>query len=260
MTTPSEDTPEQQPDKGGVQDRINQLTRQKNDHSRRAEAAEAKVGELTQQVMRLTETVGDMTTRQSAPTTPAQDPLATLLGTSAPQAKDAPAQTSGAPDLAAMIQNAVNSAIAPMVQERQQEKETQLLAQAQLQSFEGAAQFVPDVAVEGTVAADLFQELWNSSPELQVAPNGPAFVVNAVAGILGQDARTSKVQDVKKQAATSPAPSSPLNRLASLPGQNATKESVVRDLAAKGESVGLTSNELTGLIGLKLGTASVSEE
>jgi len=147
-----------------------------------------------------------------------------------------------------------------MVQERQQEKETQLLAQAQLQSFEGAAQFVPDVAVEGTVAADLFQELWNSSPELQVAPNGPAFVVNAVAGILGQDARTSKVQDVKKQAATSPAPSSPLNRLASLPGQNATKESVVRDLAAKGESVGLTSNELTGLIGLKLGTASVSEE
>jgi hypothetical protein len=190
--------------------------------------------------------------------TPAPDALATLLGTAEKPARGAPQPVQ--PNLEALIQGAVNKALAPIVEGNAAKAQADALFAVQKQSYDEAAVYLPDVNTVGSTAQTLFEEIWASNPEVQVSPNGPGLVINAVAGIMGAEARESKVLDSKKQAATSPAPASPLQRLSSLSSPAATKEGVIADLATKGAERGLDTNEMAAMIGLQLGTARITEE
>jgi len=257
MTTPSDDPegPEEPQGKDRVQARIDQLTRQKHDAERATAAQQQRIDALTQQVSELTNAVTQSRRQTGEPA----DDLSSLLGTSR-KPKESASPAPSPEDLAGLVQSSVQEALAPLVQEREEAAKAQELFSEQQRSFQEASQFVPEIATQGSQHQQLFDQIWNSNPELQKSPNGPGLVVSAVAGILGESVRESKVQDSRKQAASSSAPVSPMNRLPSLPGKDASPEKAVSALSEKGAESGLNKGELAGLIGLKLGRARVSEE
>jgi hypothetical protein len=258
---PKKEGSDQEP--GGVEKRIAQLTRQKHDATRRAEGAEAQTTALSGQIVSLQSTVDKLTSRLASPAQPAPagDPLAALLGSK--DKGDQTAQPAGQPvDIEAVVKSAVNEALAPLVEGRKQEAEAAQLAQAQSRSYQEAAkEFLPQALVDGSVEQSTFDAVFSRSPALQLDPDGPAIALAAVAGILSQGARTTQEQESKKQAATMPATvPNVLARIGDLPSGKADTKEAVQALAEKGQSQGLTTNELAAMIGLQTGRAKLTEE
>lgn len=262
---PPETTPPEgeQESGGGVEKRIAQLTKQKHDAGRRAEAAESAQGALTDQVVSLQSTVDSLTARLAiAPPAPASDPLTALLGGS--KKADQSASPAGVPalDIAAAIKSAVGEALAPLVAGQKQQAESAALEQAQSRSYQEAAkEFLPAALVDGSVEQSTFDAVFSRSQALQLDPDGPAIALAAVAGILSQGARTSQVQEAKKQAASMPpSVTNPLMRIGDLPSGKADVGEAVKALAHLGETEGLTNDGLQALIGLKTGRAKLTPE
>ena len=248
----------------GVEKRINQLTKQRHEATRRADTAQEQNTALTDQLIALQGTVQDLTTQLAKPGQPAvADPLATLLGTGPKPAKTEQAPVVAPPvDIAKQIQDAVKSALAPMFDKQTQDSAANELQIVQRQSFEEAAEMVPDIRVSGSPAQDLFDKMWSGNPELQLSPNGPGIVIAAVAGLLGSGSvrDTTKLQDARKQAASSPNPMNALARLSDLPDGKVTKEQAIASLADEGARKGLDKDGMAAYIGLQIGRAKISEE
>lgn len=251
-------------DEGGepskVQQRINQLTKGKSQEAARADAAETQVTQLSNQLVNLQATVDKIST-QAAPTPqPATDPLSQLLGgNQAAPTSPAPAQNNV--DIAGLIKNAVNEAMSPMMEERQQDHLAQQLQAAQTVSYqETAAMLCPQALEPGSEAQLTFDAIFKANSSLQSDPNGPGLALAAVAGILGTQGTTQKTQDARKQAASTPLPNhSPLARINDLPSSPTNKDAQ-KALAQKGATEGLDGDGMAALVGLALGRAKVSEE
>lgn len=247
----------------GVEKRINALTRQKHDATRRAESAEQQTTALSGQIISLQSTVDKLTSRLAGPApAPVTDPVAALLGGKGKG--DQTVQPAGQPavDIGILIEAAVGKALAPLVEGQKQESEAAQLQAAQSRSYQQAAkEFLPQALVEGSLEQSTFDAVFSKSSALQLDPDGPAIALAAVAGILSQGARTTQEQESKKQAASIPAGvPSVLARIGDLPsGKTDTKEAV-QVLADKGANEGLTTNELAAMIGLQTGRAKLTKE
>lgn len=264
LIDPAEPSPESgdAPQGDNVQKRIDQITGQKHEATRRAEAAEQSNQALTNQLMSLQSTVEGLTNKlnvapASAPV--ANDPISQLLGNAASPSASAPAQQPL--DIASLIKSAVGEALSPVMQEQQAQADQQALFAAQQQSYQVAAQdYLPKALEQGSTEQQTFDAIFNGSQALQLDPNGPGIALAAVAGILGVNPGQQKQTEARKQAASSPAPSNALARLADLPSGQMQNADAIKALGEQGASQGLTTDNLAALIGLKTGKAQVSKE
>jgi len=235
-----------QPQVTPLQARINQLVRRANE-AERTEAEVSRVNrQLTDQLTTLNNKIEALELRGAA------TPPASLDPWSSPEEVHNTVNNPRGQELRSMMKEVVAEAIAP-IQKAQEQQKLEVLQQ---QSFDGAAEFYPDIAIDGSPAQTLFNKIWNETPELSLMPNGPAFAINAVAGVLGNLPRQQSPQEARKSAMSSPAPATPHQRLQSLPNQDNLNERLVNQLAEKGRESGLQDDELTSLLAVKLGRAN----
>lgn len=148
----------------------------------------------------------------------------------------------------------------PLVQQREQDK----LLSEQQRSFDEAAVYLPEVATPGTAEANLFNEIWNATPELQRARTGPALVINAVAGILKDVPQgqlpAAPAPVAHKQAMTSPVPhaASP-QRLDAIPGQADKDQGTLNEILDECRTQGTEVEDFAKIIGLKTGRAKSAD-
>lgn len=240
-----------------VQKRISQLTRARRDAERGRDAAVAERNVLMEQVQSLSAKIDQLARPAPAPTPAQPDPVAALLGK---ESRPAPAPAAlQPPDIASMVRSAVQEAMGPLIQEQREAVIQQRLFATQQENFHAATEFLPELLIEGSQQEKLFNQIFEASPELQGMPASPLLVANAVAGILG-NSRSPKQEDARKQAASPPLPSNPLQRLRTLPNAKTKEADVVRAFQEKAASEGLEKDELMTLVGLKLGRARLVEE
>lgn len=239
----------------GVQDRINQLTRQRREAERSAEAAEARASTLESKLEALQAQVESLARPQ--PAQPAgKDPFADLLGTSGKAAS----VDSSSPPLDNLVKKAVQEALAPLVEQQQAYAQVESLRREQQSSFNEAAHDLPSIKVAGSAEQQLFDQIWSARPELQAIPEGPAMVIQMVKGVLA-DASASGL-DARKQAATPPAKTSvPQQRLSNIPGdQDRTaarvadiQDRIKRNKAGDPTVTPVSDQEINFLIGARMG-------
>lgn len=224
-----------------VERRIAQLTAARRQ-------AESDRDQLQGTVASMAAKLSELESRLTAPA-PRQDPFAAESPRQSPNAI-------GDANINAIIEQAVQKAVAPFQQERAR---TALVSQQQ-NSFEEAAEYLPDVRDPRTKAGQLFAQIYDGNPDLQRMPNGPALVVNAVAGILGPQPVNGKDMESRKLAASTTNPGSPRQHIED--GDSSAgkaKEALINKLASNMRE-GLTEEELSAYMGLKMGVAKPSQK
>ena len=248
---PAAETPSQEPQGSALQTRIDRLTRQRYDAERTAQAAVAQNESLVLKLAELTDKVERLSASQSV-----ASPSAFDRALAAPQAASS---KNGQPtDIAALVQNAVQTALRPLQEDRQQQE----LLGLQQNSFHQGATLLPEMLQANSAAQQLFNQLWEGSPGLQKEPNGPEKVIAMVKGLLATTASPAQLSHaqtvIRKTAASAPAPGQNTFRAAVAPNQKALNEQKIEELVAKGSTLqGLTDDEWTQLVGLKLGRANM---
>lgn len=164
-----------------------------------------------------------------------------------------------------MIEQAVGRALQPLVEREQARAQEESLRMQQVQSFNEATEFLPNLAEPGSVEQRLFDEILAAQPELQKLPSAPVLVGNMIAGILGSGATPHVPTEDRKRAASPPTPgfdlSRRLNDVDSSDGkkQASRNQAAIDELTQKGNRGGLQPDELQTLIGLKMGRANIAE-
>ena len=242
------ETPAAPPPDSGIQNRINQLVKQRHEAERASSSLQAENERLSEQVMAMAEKVDALSRR--ATDTPRNDPAA-LSGFAS-----APATQGFETDFEGSVERAVQKVLGPVADQMNQSQASQVLLSEQTRSFEEAAVDLPNVAVKGSKEMEMFNQIWEGAPEIQAMPQGPAFVIHAVRGLLGDPTNATLADrevEERKIAATSPAPTG-LDRLPSLgASKDAKRQEMIDILAVKAETQGWTEDEFTTYLGLKTG-------
>ncbi|MEE8522137.1 MAG: hypothetical protein V3S83_12315 [Gemmatimonadota bacterium] len=243
---------EQKPEAGRtVQDRISQLVRQKHEAERGMTDLEAKVTAKDQELIALAAKVDALEKTRSAPQpkTGLPDPLG-LATSRDPLPSPAPSV-----NVDAAVASAVAKALAPLVQGQEESARAQKIKFDQSVSFQEAAKDLPQVLVAGSKEETLFNEIWESHPDLHGDTQAPALIIHAIRGTLG-GARDLKDQIERKTAATTPQPQAGVQRLSELPDSTTKSKEIQAKLIAKGKETPLSVEEQEILIGLQLGLIS----
>jgi len=210
--------------------------------------AEGDRDQLQGTVSAMAAKIAELESKFSAPA-PAPDPFAAASPRQSPNAI-------GDADINSIIEQAVSKAVAPF----QKEQERHALFAQQQNSFEEAAEFLPDVRNRDTDAGKLFAQIYDNNPELQKMPNGPALVVNAVSGILGPAPVNGKDLEGRKVAASSPQPGAPRQHLEDADASVAQASKSLIGKLANQMKEGISDDELAAYMGLKMGVAKPAPE
>lgn len=238
----------------GLQERIDQITAKRREAERTAENALADKAALETKVAELSAKIDSL----SRPASPDPAPQSAFDRALAGPKSPAP---QGQPDINEIVKGAVQEALAPIVEgQRAAEQEASLLRE-QHAAFQEAATDLPGVKVTGSQEQALFDQIWQSKPALQADPQGPALVIQAVKGILADVDTSPSPQDGKKIAASPPTPSSPRQRIDSLPNQQSTTQAAMDDISTRlkarkngdPNAAPVTEQELDWLLGAKMG-------
>lgn len=235
-----------------AQERINQLVGARHAAEQQTQDAQLANRALSAQLEDLTAKLETMSAQRVQSFAPA-DPFSPVVP---PSPVQAPAQSE---DLTAIVQRAVGEAVAPLLEQRQQDQ----LKMEQQKSFDDAAIFVPEVAQAGSPAAQLFEELWARNQDLHASRNAPGIIVNAVAGILqGVPQAAPGAQDAVKQIMTSPtiSPAAPaMQRLDALPQQADKDANTLKEIVTECETVGTDVEDFAKMFALKSGRAKSAD-
>jgi len=204
--------------------------------------AEGRSGELENQLAQVTSRLAELESARPQEI-PASDPFST------------PSTPAAGPDIGAIIKKTVAEAVAPF----QQEQERTALYTQQQTSFDEAAEFLPDVRDTNTPAGKLFAQIYDSNPELQRMPTGPALVVNAVAGIIGAAPKNGKALEERKVATSSPQPGSPTQYIEDDATSVAQAKSKLLNQLTSHFREGVSDEEFAAYMGLKMGKAKPSQ-
>lgn len=263
----AEESPEEkQPN--SAEKRINTLTRKFREEQRNNEGLAAQNDLLQSRIDALTSKIDALSQAGIAPTAPApgkpDEPINDFFGTTQQkplgqvQSRQSPLNDQAF--VQDLIQSTVERAMQPFVEEKRLAQEQDALAQLQRQSFEEAAEVIPGIRETGSREQQLFDQILKANPGLEMLPNAPALVINAVAGIVGGQQQAT-VQEQKKQVATPPAPAQHAfdmtPRIRDVPTEQVRQtEQLKGALLEKGRSSeGLTPDEDLALIGMLLNRA-----
>lgn len=232
---------QEQAQPNATQQRINQITRQRHEAERAKGELQVQNEQLTARIMSLENKVA------SAPAAPAP---VNDFGYSAPAPVGQVPQQANVDDL---ITKAVTTAMDSVRQEQSQQEFKML----QKDSFDEAAEALPNIRIPGSQEQALFDQIYASNPAFHTMENGPAIAIQLVSHALG--ASTTGDQAARKQVATSPQPGAPAQRLQGLPDQVSANSAAIDEMAGRVKD-GWSSDEFTDYIGLKLGRANVRKQ
>lgn len=244
-----------------VDKRIGVITKKFRDEERKTAGLESQLSLLTTQNQALMSKMDTLV--QPASPAPSNEPLNDFFGQNAKPVGTV--QTRQEPlteeSIQRLIKATVEQAVKPFQEEKVQDQQAAILHEQQQVSFNDAIEALPGVQTSGSREQQLFDQILKGNPGLELLPNAPAIVINAVAGILsGQTQATT--QEHKKQVASSPAPTHSLDRTAILQTPESSSdlktEELKQALLEKGRSSeGLTDQENMALMGTLLGRARV---
>jgi len=215
-----------------VEQRINQITKQKSD-AEAALGAQTQANEaLVQKLQNLEQKLESLTSKDAS-----SDPVAALLS-SEPAKKT---QTLSPNDIAQLVQSSVQQAIAPIAEQVQTNREQQQLAAQQRASFEKAAASEPGLNEDGPLW-DAFQQIWDGRPDLQSLPDAPQLVATMAKGVLSDARVAEKRTDERKVAANIQKPALSGSSLDGI-NENARAQELYDEMYKKAAITGLTPDE-----------------
>lgn len=178
-----------------LQDRINQLTRQRHDAENLAAQRDQQIQALTQQMMQIQQ---QQMARPSAVVNPAAQPQSNPFDQS---------QVDSSPLTPESVRRVVHEAIRDFssVQERQRQEREQLLSHQQ-ESFRTAAEDFPELDDPQSPVHQMFTKVYARSP-LKHLPDAPYQIALQVRGLLADEAQSAARQAPRKVAATVHEPS-----------------------------------------------------
>lgn len=257
-TPPNAPTPENQPqpepqESGGgedqqvisrAQERIAQLSRQVAEKDRSLELAAETEQRLLEKVQAHIDS--RLGSQQPASASRDRDFFPRQSGNQAPQPED----------IQSVVKQAVQEAVGQLESQR---LEQERLANSQRSSFGQAQKLLPGLAKEGTHETQLWNQLWQSRPDLQGLEDGPLIVAGLVNAALA-DARAGSSPENRTAAGIGPATLPASGPSVKTQDSRQDPKELLRALTEKGQVVGLTPQEETDMIRLKLAAAEQQRE
>lgn len=243
-------TPTEAP-KATVQDRINQVTRQKHDAERQVNGLETANTALEADNQTLRSQIATLTQAPApVPQMPHMDPLGGAFGQTLPQ-HVAPAPAAGGLDPAAlsqMVATAVADAIKPVTSAISAgQRQTSLQAE-----FNAAAAECPALNDPKSEVYKAWEQVWNGRPELATISGGMALSVAAAQGLVGGGPSASEI-DARKTAATTVTPAGGQAVLLAQPTDVKKAGELANQLLVEGSEKGLDKEGWEALLSAKLG-------
>jgi hypothetical protein len=212
--------------KSSAQQRIDQLVKRSNDAERNSsQLAEENAG-LTAKLASLTEKVDQLSRGTATPPTVAQTP--------------ATPPNSEQLSIDQIVAGAVTKAFNGLVEQaNQRNSEQATLLRQQDSSFDRAAATFPQLRDGTSEERKLFNQLFDSRPELATSPDGPELAAEIVKGALAGSRSETRAQDQGKAQASIQRPGDLLGSLQKGPGtrqENASNalEALHKQFAAQG--------------------------
>ncbi|MCI0354827.1 MAG: hypothetical protein L0099_07300 [Acidobacteria bacterium] len=232
-----------------MQDRINQITRQRHDAERRAEELSGANSALSEKIQALTSQLTQLTrTAPEAAASSAEKFDSLFDGTPA-----TPARTASSGDLSSLVKEAVAQALAPLVKDNAERLARQDMVSRQLESFDQAAVAMPELNERTSQERVLFEQIWSKRSDLHAIEDAPILVAEMVRGLLADARRDAALGESRKIAANINVPTP--GRVATLLSSNSEGQKAsqaVKALAEQGRTDGWTRDDMAAYIAARM--------
>lgn len=232
--------------------RLAQIIQQNNDATAAAGQYTAQAAELGTRLAAIENALTNL--QQPAPTpvaaVPDSDPLAAYFGKpAAPAAPTGVADPNGGRAIQALVAQAVQQAVAPLVERTRKEDEIDALRVKQRANLQAAAKTLPKLLDPASREAQLFDQILDANPALQEMENAPVLVAEMVRGLsVGAKQEEKELAERKRDASATPPRTAQRDPFHGLPDDLGKLKEKKDELQGQAEDGGLDFGGMTDLV------------
>lgn len=184
-----------------LQDRISKLVRKTHEKDEQNAALMAQVATLSNTVAALQGQLASASAPRAFPASQRQENFGIFSAEEDPSASGRATAPSGA-DLAQLIKATVKEVVAPLYEQQSRENQVREIINAHNDSMREAVEEYPELSDGTSELRKVFNELFNSTPELNPVKNKPMLVATMARGLLADARRVEQKEAARKRAAS----------------------------------------------------------
>lgn len=188
-------TPKRQ---SGLDKRIAKLVRKRHEAEEKNIALQSQLAAMTQQLAAVQGQISHLQKPTVAPTTFQKG---SVDGDDIYGGSEGPGQAPAQPDVVGVVKAAIQEAVAPLYQQIAADRQAAQTRTAHEASFAEVIEDYPDLAKPDSAMRKVFNQLYDSMPELDAVPHKPQLVATMARGLLADQRKGEQSSAARKRAA-----------------------------------------------------------